>query len=68
MGCGKIAAQWALVVPRSAARLDRVRDGELPVGSSVDDYSPLCIPCHKAFDLAWIAAEPSQVRPEGWND
>lgn len=65
MGCGKSAAQWALVIPRSSARLGRSRGEYLPVGSSIDDYSPLCIPCHKAFDLAWIAVQPPPVPPEG---
>jgi hypothetical protein len=49
MGCGNRAQQWAYVAPRRSC------DG-MPFGGSPEDYVPLCVPCHKVFDLSWINA------------
>jgi hypothetical protein len=57
MGCGAVARQWALVTPRGVARLVDEVGSLLPVGLSVDDYSPLCVRCHKNFDMAWIGTQ-----------
>lgn len=44
--CGDQAAQWAYVGPREP--------GAVQPWGDVEMYSPLCVPCHKAFDLSMM--------------
>ena len=56
--CGGRAAHWSydhndpheLTLPREA------RKGGLPYSLNSEMYSPRCVPCHKAFDLARLQA------------
>ena len=50
--CGKQAAQWAFIGPRSA-------DERMPFDTDVNLFEPMCISCHKRMDMAAIRAEAS---------
>jgi hypothetical protein len=60
MGCGWEARQWAYVGPRGERE-------EMPFSTNLALYAPLCVPCHKAFDLSWLAtlAQEGRTTPPG---
>lgn len=48
-GCGGAAAQWAFDHEAPTRRLDPLTG---PYSTSLDDYRPMCVSCHKRYDLA----------------
>jgi len=47
--CGRVAAQWAYVGPREPGQRQ-------PHSADLSLYEPMCVSCHKRFDLAAVAA------------
>lgn len=52
LNCGRQAKHWAY----SHTDLTERHSPEGPYSLDVDHYTPLCVPCHKRFDLDHIAA------------
>lgn len=48
--CGAQAKQWALIHGRGTHE-QTIRGYDLPYSLDVDDYQPMCVPCHKRYDL-----------------
>ena len=46
--CGRMAEQWAFIHERASIV---IHSEQGPYSPNVDDYQPMCVPCHKAFDL-----------------
>ena len=55
IGCGQAALHWAY----DHADPDELLDPEGPYSAKVEHYQPMCVPCHKRFDLARIATQRS---------
>lgn len=53
LGCGRPAYHWSY----DHADPDELRDDSLGVyySTKVEHYRPLCVPCHKRFDLDYLA-------------
>jgi hypothetical protein len=57
--CGGVAAQWAYDHSDPEQREDLAHG---PYSLDPERYDPLCVPCHKRFDLARLAGTPIQLR------
>jgi hypothetical protein len=49
VGCGLGAAEWAL--SKDATRVRRAPDNDLLVSDDPSDYQPMCVKCHRVYDL-----------------
>lgn len=49
--CGKRAKQWAY----NHAAAEELFDEGMPYSANLNDYVPMCVSCHKEFDLGRIA-------------
>jgi hypothetical protein len=47
--CDRVADEWALDVVAAERRL-QYDEGSRPYSSNLDDYMPLCRPCHRKCD------------------
>lgn len=48
MNCGRQAAHWSIV---------RTDSAPMPHSPDPQDYRPLCVPCHKRYDMAALINE-----------
>jgi hypothetical protein len=55
--CGETAAHWAFTGQRNGGEV-------LPYSTNMDDYEPMCVSCHKQFDLDALASAKSSGTPE----
>lgn len=53
--CGSEAAQWAYDHEDDAEKVQVLDGAEVPYSTDVYHYQPMCIPCHKSFDLDYIS-------------
>jgi hypothetical protein len=53
--CGSRAQQWAYDRMDADERLEITPGGPRSYSTDPDHYVPLCVPCHKRFDLAHLA-------------
>lgn len=53
--CGRQAEQWAYDHADPEEMADQVGGSVVPYSLDMDHYQPMCIPCHKRFDLAHLA-------------
>lgn len=49
--CGNAAAQWAYQHGSKHEQVELVDGVLLPFSSNLDDYAPMCVPCHKRMDM-----------------
>lgn len=50
--CGKQAKHWAYNHSSPDERMEEVSGYILPFSPNLEDYIPMCVPCHKALDLS----------------
>lgn len=55
--CGEPAAHWAYDHSDPDELLQEVAGCAVPYSPDVDRYLPMCVPCHKEFDLAHIRGQ-----------
>lgn len=49
--CGKRAKQWAY----NHAAVDELFEEGMPYSANLNDYTPMCVSCHKKLDMAHVA-------------
>lgn len=62
--CGKPAVHWAYIGSEEGRMIEQVGVSMLAYSLALDDYVPLCQPCHIKHDQE-VARIPSSTCPEG---